>query len=337
MIPIINQTKFPMVGFEHRFYHGNPYWCVVHKITYQWDDEGNTKPLDTQPDMQVNDLHEEEDNQWSSLRYPTDLTPFKPATDVWVTGTAHAPDGNKDVWPAQLSVGPITKKIKLFGPRRWEYSFIGGWKLSKPEPCTGVPLRYENAYGGHIGSLENTKDAYLPNPIGTGWLGGRKPGMEEVIRAPQCEGWDDFVERFDRKYSLAGFSPLPNYFADRMQYAGTADAAWEKNIAPNIPLDMKMDFWNAAPLDQRVAGYLRGGEIVELIGLAKTASLRIQLPTINSFAMVQIGNGKREARRMNLDTVALDLDRQHLTLRYNRIVAFHDEPQLIELIAQSIA
>jgi hypothetical protein len=337
MIPIINQSKFPMVGFEHRFYHGNPYWCIVLKATYEWDDAGNTRLLDEQPDMQVNDLLEDESSPWSSLRYPTDLTPFKPATDVWVSGTAHAIDGKTDVWPAGLSVGSINKRLKLFGPRRWEYSFMSGWKLSKPESCKGVALRYENAYGGHKGSMDETKEAYLPNPIGTGWLGGRKPGIEESIRAPQCEGWDDFIDRFDRKYPPAGLSPMPNYFADRMQFAGTTDDVWKKTVAPNIPLDMKMDFWNAAPLDQRVPGYLKGGETIEMIGLAKPVTLAMTIPKIKCYALVELANGKQDARTLNLDTIAIDLDRQHLTMRYNRIIPFIDEPRLIELLAQQVA
>lgn len=337
MIPIINQSKFPMVGFEHRFYHGNPYWCIVLKATYEWDDAGNTRLLEEQPGMQVNDLLEVPDNPWSSLRYPTDLTPFKPATDVWVSGTAHPMGGQAEVWPAQLSIGSMTKKIKLFGPRRWEYSFVSGWKLTKPAPCAGVWLRYENAYGGHRGALADTREVYPANPIGTGWLGGRKPGIEETIRAPQCEGWEDFIDRFDRGYAPAGLSPMPNYFADRMQFAGTTDALWEKASAPNIPLDMKMDFWNAAPLDQRIPGYLKGGETLEMIGLAKAGTIAMQIPTITAYAMLEFHDSRQEARALNLDTVAIDLDLQHLTLRYNRIVSFADDPRFIELFAQPVA
>lgn len=133
----------------------------------------------------------------SSLWHPSDLVPRKPTADIIVNAVARAPGGRPlPSWECGLRVegpeGPLVDKLlRVTGPRQWvprwrtaldeedrpkwrEYrKLFHGWELSKPEPVTEVPLRYELAYGGTIekGKDENgyvRLDGDPRNPIGRG-------------------------------------------------------------------------------------------------------------------------------------------------------------------------
>ena len=67
----------------------------------------------------------------------------------------------------------------------------------------------------------------------------------------------------------------------RVSYAGTYDEQYQKERAPDPPLDFSYAFYNGAHPDLQVEGYLRGDEEVELtlelLGLTKVQ--RLELPT----------------------------------------------------------
>ena len=116
MTDIQNMTKLPGIGFEQMFFAGNKYHCLVVKATYHWDDEGKLSLAENQPELAAQDEYELEPLT-SSLRYVTDLVPFKPATDVLITGTARSPnDKAVSEWVAGIVVGSIKKGARLVGP-----------------------------------------------------------------------------------------------------------------------------------------------------------------------------------------------------------------------------
>lgn len=81
---------------------------------------------------------------------------------------------------------------------------------------------------------------------------------------------------------------------------------------------MKMEFWNTVPQDQVAHPSLTGGERVRTHGLFPTADgmLEFALPRYNVFAVPIRGNAKDSSSPMHLDTVHLDLDKQHVILRW---------------------
>ena len=145
---IQNMTKLPAIGIEQMFFAGNKYHCLVVKATYNWDDEGKLSLAENQPELAAQDEYELEPLT-SSLRYVTDLVPFKQGTDVLVTGTARSPNDQAVCeWVAGVVVGSVKKGVRLVGPRSWQHKTLSGWKLSEPEACNSVQLTWENTWGG---------------------------------------------------------------------------------------------------------------------------------------------------------------------------------------------
>lgn len=327
MTVVINQSLYPAQGFEHRFYHGNRYHCISAKVTLDWDEQGRLSSPRRQPDWVRNDEWLDEADR-SSLIYPSEMIPFKPATDVLVVGTALSPEGRPlREWNAALCIKDQTKRLRLFGPREWRHSAMGGWRLSGPEACSGVALLYENAYGGTVGPAREhyaEGDYYPPNPFGSGYVGKQRPDTNAPLRAAQIEAWDGPITHFGQDVAVGGFGALPGFVPARAQYAGTTDADWEASVKPNIPLDMDMRYWNTAPSDQRSDTFLKRGSTISLVNLRPGRPVTLEIPPFEPALVGEFADHHREAMDMNLDTVTIDLDNQHLVLRFQRIVAYND-------------
>ncbi|MBR8313421.1 DUF2169 domain-containing protein [Burkholderia dolosa] len=62
------------------------------------------------------------------LVQPGDRVLYKPQTDLFVTGHAHAPDGHPTAdWVCGIQVGDTQVSVQLFGPRR----FVRRWLVSR--------------------------------------------------------------------------------------------------------------------------------------------------------------------------------------------------------------
>lgn len=333
MTTVVSHSLYPVQGVEHRFYHGNRYHCVSAKVTLQWDEAGRLRTLPRQPDWIRNDVWSARENR-SSLLAASELIPFKPTTDVLVVGSVRPPDGRPArSWAGALIVGVREKRLRFYGPRHWRHGLMSGWTLSEPEPCSQLSLTYENAYGGVHEEKEHYDDGefYAPNPLGCGYVGRSRPDTARQYRAAQIEAWDGPIDSFGRDVAVGGLGPMPGYFPERLQHAGTYDSAWETAVKPDIPLDMDMRYWQTAPQDQRSEDFLRAGAKISLVGLRAGDPLTLELPPFDPALVCDLAERPRESLRMNLDTVTVDLDRQHLTLRYHRIVAFDTALQSIHV------
>lgn len=324
MTTIVSNSLFPVQGVEHRFYHGNRYHCVSAKVTLQWDDEGRLHSLARQPDWVRNDLWRARENR-SDLLVASDMIPFKPTTDVLISGSVRPPDnGPARAWAGALIIRGREKRLRFYGPRHWQHGLMSGWTLSQPELCSHVSISYENAYGGVYEEKEEYAEGefYPENPLGCGYVNRHRCDTSQTYRAAQIEDWNGTVETFGRDVAVGGLGPMPGFFAERLKHAGTYDRAWEDSVRPNIPADMDMRYWQTAPADQRSDDYLHAGESISLVGMRPGKPLTLELPPFDPALVCDITGQPRESMRMNLDTVSVDLDRQHLTLRYHRIVAF---------------
>jgi hypothetical protein len=321
----------PSLCFEQRFYHAIPYNVCVLKATYRLLEGKRLKLLEPQPAIVAHDEPEFADREYCSPRYQSDFTPFKPCTDIVIAGTAQ-PHGGKatHAWMAELAVGNaamgktggMRKVLKLCGPREWQRRALRGWTLSQAQPTTGVRLAYELAYGGYAGSIDKPRDSYKSNPIGIGFA-YRDTGTLDTYRAyaaNQIEYIDAPLTDIDQPIRAAGFSPLPPYADDRLRYAGSA----AKQPKYGMASDMDMRFWNSAPLDQRTAHekYLQGGEAISLVGLWPEGAVNFVLPTWQAFAVSIDQHRDRTTHPMNLDTVHIDLDKRHVSLRWCVLVPF---------------
>ncbi|MBP6339170.1 MAG: DUF2169 domain-containing protein, partial [Vitreoscilla sp.] len=67
----------------------------------------------------------------TSLRAAGEFALLKPGTDVLLVGRAIAPRPGTRVADVSVSVGPVTRTVRVFGDRRWQKS-LGSWKPSSP-------------------------------------------------------------------------------------------------------------------------------------------------------------------------------------------------------------
>lgn len=335
-LPSIIHGDLPGAVFDFEFYNGAIYHCCAMRATFAFDADGELDILEDQPPMMFGDYFDPDtpgavfDNLMATaeLLYPSDTTPYKPATDVLVVGTAQSKDP-KVAWICELKLGQIRKRLQVTGPRAWTYSRLSGWQLSAPQATTAVPLRYDHAYGGRV-HLDKAfadikpSDLYPDNPLGRGFLASHEATPGLPYPAPQIEYPDSPIQSDPARVArVAGFSPMPPSFWQRLKLSGTYDEAWEKQVAPHIPLDMDLRYWNTAPEDQQVDPYQATQDKLTLSGFLATGDVSMELPSLACWAQVDYADGKQEVNAMWLDTVVVDLDQRHLVMRWGWITK-HD-------------
>ncbi|HKO94619.1 MAG TPA: DUF2169 domain-containing protein [Polyangiaceae bacterium] len=178
---------------------------VLCKRSYEWDARGNVTPAKEQPPLALDvERAKREDRNGEMLTQGRDVWPLKLATDVIVTGHAHAPRGVAvPEFEVGVSVGAQQRRIVALGPRFVERR---GERLafSPPEPIAALDVSWWNAYGGidpmvlprgvqdspaFLGkpTLELFPGAYPRNPCGLGYLIADTPALVEGLALPQLE------------------------------------------------------------------------------------------------------------------------------------------------------
>ncbi|UKE46266.1 DUF2169 family type VI secretion system accessory protein [Xanthomonas cerealis] len=288
----------------------------------------------------------------SVLRREGDLALLKPATDVYLTGTARATDGiPQRTWVTGLRVGPVRKVLRLHGPRSFERAW-GRWRLSSAEPTDFVPLDYRYAFGGSF-LLQEEEEAPAThvykrdNPAGCGWLPGpvdlkdlSKPARKQLqaeitrlkrLKAPQIEAMDQPVRHPDQPLAAQGFGPLPRWCQPRLQHAGTYDERWQAERYPLLPEDFDPRFYQSAPPDLICPGFLAGDEAIVTMGLLPEGAVAMRLPGEVVLAAATGASGKKQAGPMVLDTVAVDLDVRQVHLVWRGTFERDDPIQHVSL------
>ncbi|XYH97283.1 pentapeptide repeat-containing protein [Sorangium sp. So ce1128] len=116
----------------------------------------------------------------------------------------------------------------------------------------------------------------------------------------------------------APFGPLHPDAPERRRRLGKEyGPSYRKTRAPWYAEDFDWTYFQAAPPDQRLPGYLRGDEEVALLHLhpaAQSASFR--LPGLRIRAVVEDARGRVQDARMNLDTLFVEPDAGLVTLTW---------------------
>jgi len=241
----------------------------------------------------------------------SELAPFKPQADVLLSGSCHAPGGRAvPALVAGFSVGAVQKRIAVFGERTWRKGFFSAG-ASDPQPFTVMPLTWSRAYGG---------PAWRDNPAGCG---------RDSEHLPNLEWPDRLLAKPKSPQPPAGVGPLNALWYTRSRLLGTFPADWLKRHAPAYPADFDWSYFNAAPADQRVAGYLRGDEACSFVHLHPSAAeWSTHLPKLamriaveddakddaKDHAKNDAAGGRRRVQALTLDTVHADTGRGTLTL-----------------------
>jgi len=189
---------------------------------------------------------------------PMDEAMAKPRGEVLVLGSACAKRGTQTTAAAvrlQLKRGDkmlLQKQLAVIGDRKWET-----FGMTQPEPFTQMPVTWERAFGG---------PDYQPNPAGRGLTAVDEDGVK-IRRLPNIEDTAAPIIGSGDRPTPAGFGPLSITRKERMSRVGTYDKAWLDKLYPAPPDDFHWEFYNVAPLDQRISGFFEGNETLRLDGM----------------------------------------------------------------------
>lgn len=221
----------------------------------------------------------------SPLREASDIALEKPATDVVLCGSAYAPGGEaQDTVEVSFSVGSMRKSLTVFGTRRWKKTWFGE-RPSAPVAFTVQPLEW-------------AADDRLPPVI-------EDPQRPTGRRSSKREPW--------------GCGSVPATWESRRVHAGTYDGAWRRDRAPFLPADFDPRFFQIAPTDQQVPGYLRGGEAIELVNCTSDGLRRAVVPTAAVRCQAFIGATPQDLP-LRLDTLVLRPDREQIDLTWRGLL-----------------
>lgn len=302
-----NLTPFAQLIYANEDAQGREFDILIVKQSYHLTDGFKLQQSPEQEPLNFSDTCFGEVNV-TSLRYPSDLVPYKPATDVIVIADAFGPGGKPaQGWVVSVDVGPISKRLQVSGPREWQRR-RGQWRLTDPQPVTRVPLRHELAYGGECPGPDDTILTDECNPIGRGMAHPDTHPKDQPIPAPQVLALGTRLLDPFRKLDPAGFGPVPPAWLPRRPLGGTYDDDWLENTWPHWAADYDFAFHNSAARGMKTKGFLQGGEVIRLTGLhPERAEIAFQLPGDTVIAHLVDHENQRRMVRLNLDTVYIDI------------------------------
>ncbi|WP_044281905.1 DUF2169 family type VI secretion system accessory protein [Myxococcus stipitatus] len=308
MLTLDNRTPYAAERAFVRDKTGIDHWVVIVKATYDIATGGVVRLADRQEPPLLESIHWGDPGK-SSIRFETDFVLMKPGTDVLVNGTAHAPKGKAvAAVPIRVRVSTIDKTLIVSGVSVF-YQGAFDLKVTKPFPFVSMPIRYEQAYGGSDTTSPDPKEhrADMRNPIGVGFATrsahlADKPAPSVLYPAGDA-----------RKNGPAGYGAIPTHWSPRRELGGTYDEHWLTKQKPLLPTDWTEECLLCAPVDQRVAGHLHGGESVELVHMTPSGVLRFALPKVFLSFATHFGR-KVEEHRSKLVTVIVEPDEARVLL-----------------------
>ncbi|MBL4607050.1 MAG: DUF2169 domain-containing protein [Pseudomonadales bacterium] len=301
--PLVGRIGFP----------GHSLTFIV-KGTFDLNPNGKALLSEKQLFPTGNELYEDDNEGLGSSRYESDFAHFKPRADLLLVGKCHSP-GNKAVQKCRASfhVGDISKSLDITGNRYKQGIFKTN---TTAEFFTELELRYENSYGGI---------SYKKNPVGK--------GDEKEEKESDSTLWP--LANINHTQSCsepAGFGPLGSTWKDRASKMGKYKGAWLKDRWPWFPEDFDWAYFNAAPPDMQVDGYLRGDESLYFENLHSSHSqYRSQLPGIRIRLFIHVQDDKSlndtqfKEVELNLDTLWVDMEAEKLALVWRGVSAVQSE------------
>ncbi len=323
-----NQTPFVAERSWVRDKNGAEVWVVAIKASFDFTATGQVVLAEQQQAVTMAAEYTDETN--TVLRYDTDLPEYKIATDVLVNGAAYAPDGHPaKQWVVNLRVGPINKSLLISGDRTWQKGLLRP-VLSEPKPMVSLPLSYQYAFGGcdPSGSSKNAQHIYALNPAGRGYAQEKSTFIN--LPAPNIEYLSSPIRHWKDQPSPAGFSAIPGHRQPRAGFAGTYDQAWEHQRHPLLPEDFDPRFFQCAPSDQQVPGFLKGGEQVELTHLTPIRKISLYLPKASFHLVTRFSDGYKQVHRAHLHTVIIEPDEHRVMMVWHSHLACHHRVNLLE-------
>lgn len=302
MLHLRNDTPYQAGIFAFPDRHGIDVLCVTLKATY--DIKSEFKIAEEQQPIIMEDTYWGEPGE-SSLKYPAEVTPEKPGTDVILIGEACAPAGYLEM-SVGISAAGRKLAMKIFGDRYWEKGLLRT-KPSDPEPFERMPIIYERAYGGtHVIDHKAGKIlSELRNPIGKGFAGKRSADELEVIGVPNIEDPQSLINSPSNKGNPVGYGAIAPNWQPRFSYIGTYDETWQKKRAPFLPDDFNPLHFHAAHPDLIFPKRLKGGDAFIINGMSPNGRKAFNLPSDEPKIRVNI-TGRFMPEKAWISTVLLE-------------------------------
>lgn len=320
-----NRTPFAAGQGWIRDRRGAETWLVVVKATFAVDGDGRTDVAEEQPlPVRIPEYFGEAGH--SSVKLESDFVLTKTTTDILLLGRAHAPNGRlvRQV-NVGLRVGDLRKTLCVFGDRTW-----GALGPSEPEPFATMPLVYERGFGGvDDASAHPDRDWDWRNPVGRGYA--VRSAHLKGKSLPNIEAPDRLIRSAGDRPAPAGFGVVASHWQPRAALAGTYGAQWEATRQPLLPSDCDDRFFQCAPVDQQAAGFLVGGEPVEIDHVHPRGRIAFELPRMLLELETRFFDGERRSHEgAKLHSVILEPERSTVSLVWHSALECHDKVHQLE-------
>lgn len=312
---IWNQT-----GYLHQFTMGmdkaaHEYVVVVVKGTFDFPEtQGGVRRSAEQAPLVMADIPTGVPG-YSATLWETDFAFRKPRCDVIANGCAYAPGGR----PAErvtvgIKLGSWQKAFEVVGTREWR---ARGplFMATAPQPFVRQHFSYDTAWGGtdRLDPEDKLPASYGANPVGTGWARTRNQHLIPGLRLPSTQAIGEEVRSPFGDYRPMSFGPTGRGWPGRIEFAGTYDDNWAKNIFPFLPPDFDERYFQMAPPDQQVDAP-RGGEEVVLVNLTPGGRESFRLPPTGLPVTIFKGAQTAYDAELHPDTVLFDPENRRFSL-----------------------
>jgi len=308
-LEIINQTKLQLAFIAGRMTFPKHSLSFIVKGTFDLAIGKDTLEAEEQLFPTGDEPYSDDEDGNGSNQYESDFAYFKPRTDLLLSGKCY-PSSDKSVSASSVTfqVGSKSKTLNIFGNRYWQ----GLKKISEPIPFTEMDLRYENSFGGK---------GYKKNPVGKGYRKEETESGTKVHPLPNIENPRQLIHLPGDRPEPAGFGPLGKMWQQRFSKMGTYKGSWLKERWPWFPKDFDWSYFNAAPKDMQVEGYLKGDESLYFENLhpihsnyhSQLPGLRVRL-FVNELDKTKQNETDFKEVKLNLDTLWVDMGAEKLVL-----------------------
>ncbi|KAF0815291.1 Secreted effector protein PipB2 [Andreprevotia sp. IGB-42] len=255
----------------------------------------------------------------------------KPAGEVLLAGSAHAPGGEPvKTMTVSMQLGKLQKSLRIVGKRTWAYGLLPWYRISAPAPFSSMPIDYAHAFGGPGLKANPAGMGYSGNPFAAFW--GSNTGVLPNIELPGRP-----AIRHWRRYAPAGFGAIPLSWTPRMTLLRAMPRPDEKQLTATSPLPglaarVDRSLFQMAPTDQQLPGDVGSGEPYRLTGMhPQQPVIEGQLPALAARAFIQRrGSDAAEEVPLQCDTVWFFPD---LLLG---VMIWHGEAAISDSLAQDV-
>ncbi len=309
---ILNTCPFTFAYVPGRIPFPGHSLTLVVKGTFDLVPHQKASVAEEQPFPTGDEFYEDDEEMLGGPRYSSDFAYFKPKTDLLLVGKCEGPKGEKVLaQQCTFRVGSHRKHLMVTGNRYWRRGLLGS-ASSDPAPFDQIDLRYENSYGG---------EGYLKNPVGKGYRKQRIDSGKKRRLLPNILNLDDKLDSPRAQLEPAGFGPLGINWQQRQSKLGTYKGKYLKERWPWFAADFDWAYFNAAPSDMQVDGYLKGDEELSFENLHREyPQFKASLPGLRIYCFVNKQDdpspalARLEKVEMNLDTLYADMEASKLVL-----------------------